>query len=286
MLTLTGGGGAIYSFTMDSGVIAALRSSADADADHAVPSKNLLVEFVKSNMTDQMGARAARRAAELTYLGFMARNSAWEAETMINEWLVTTPFADDLHPPTRALLTQFMKELTVVIYTEMPIADRTVAWEQLMSVATTVEEEEDTAGAALIAGAGVPCWCRPSTTILVLLARMLPHGDGGVPRALKRGAGGEVSVAEMVSLCATAGSYLDGYPILGDLTLLQLAVAHHPEAAECWSRAGFTRNRKASNIIAAVRTSSVDYSEYARALFIHAENRTHGQRKSNGSSGY
>jgi len=68
---------------------------------------------------------------------------------------------------------------------------------------------------------------------------------------------------------------------LDELTLLQLAVAHHPEAAECWSRAGFMRNRKASNIIAAVRTSGVDYSEYARDLFIHAENRTHGERERN-----
>lgn len=254
---------------MNSDVIAALRSS----ADHAVPSTNLLVEFVKSNLTDQVDPRAARRAAELTYLGFMSRNSAWEAETMINEWLATTPFADDLHPPTRALLTQFMKELTVVIYTEMPIADRTVAWEQLMTAATMVKEEEDATAASLIAGAGVPCWCRPSTTILVLLARMLPRGDGGVPRGLKRSERGDVSVADMVSLCDAARLHLDGYPSLDELTLLQLAVAHHSEAAECWSRAGFMRNRKASKIIAAVRISGVDYSDFTRDLFTYAENR-------------
>jgi hypothetical protein len=226
-----------------------------------------LVEFVYSNVVEQMGAHVGDKAAEIAYLGFMARNDPGTAASVCYEWLSSKPFADQEEPP-RHTMVQFIKELTQVIFNEIGDSDRAHAWEQLMQMLRAVTEQDETVRTtdAHWSTAGVPAWCRPETSLLVAFARLLPLGDKGLPRILRRSPRRQISVEEMVSLILTSQAFgFDQYPKFLNRTLAETATMYHQSAPECWTRAGFRCTRAAGKALRRAAEHK-DFSAYVGKL--------------------
>jgi len=228
------------------------------------------VEFVYSNAAEQLGDAAARNAGEIAYLGFMSRNDPCTAASVCYEWLSTKPFQDGEQPP-RTVTVQFIKELSQLIFTEMAVADRSIAWDQLMEMADHTEEPSERHAEALIKSARVPAWCRPETALLVALARRLPRGDDGLPRILRTSSLPDTTVDEMVALTEAAQSFgFSEYPKYEGMVLAQTVAMYHAHADECWTKAGFRCTRLAAKRLRAA-SGHTDYSGYVEELMRHAQ---------------